>query len=161
MPQRYLKDLDDRLRPLEGACDTQVEQERQQWRECVEDCAGDWEWAYLQVLVRLAREYRRERPVSESFCQRVEAAGVLLAKAIPRMEKQGLLQYRKQGLYGLLAATHLAQAKSPHTRPVKRLRLIEAARSPMPATRSSWSRRASTSVWLSSTCSPPWETPES
>jgi tetratricopeptide (TPR) repeat protein len=128
-PQDCLGDLDRRLTELEtSGIDAQpVKNTRQRWRECVEDCAADWEWAYLQVLARLASEYRKERPASSDYCEQVKKAKDCLSKAIPRMERQGFLQYRTQGLYGDLAAAHLAHAKAPVTKPAERLGLIQRA----------------------------------
>jgi tetratricopeptide (TPR) repeat protein len=96
-------------------------------QECFADCAEDWEWAHLQVLVRLAGECLREKPVSATFCEQATRAGNSLEAAIPRMEKKGFLQYRAQGLYGVLAASYLARVKDPVTQPEKRLMLIERA----------------------------------
>ena len=132
VPQDCLKILGGLLAvtpaPESGAGEAErLESARACWRDCVEDCADDWEWAYLQVLVRLARECLRERPVSAKYCEQATRAGKSLAKAIPRMEKKGFLQYRTQGLYGVLAATHLAGARNPDTLPEQRLYLIERA----------------------------------
>ncbi len=129
MPQDCLRDLDGLLAGLEASGnDTQrIKDARQRWRDCVEDCAADWEWAYLQVLGRLASEHRKERPASPDFCTQVKKAEECLSRAIPRMERQGFLQYRTQGLYGDLAAAHLAHAKASDTEPADRLDLIQRA----------------------------------
>ena len=129
MPQDCLRALDGLLAGLKTAgIDAQrVEDARQRWRDCVEDCAADWEWAYLQVLGRLASEHRKERPASPDFCAQVRKAEECLSQAIPRMERQGFLQYRTQGLYGDLAAAHLAHAKASNTEPADRLDLIQRA----------------------------------
>lgn len=125
-PLGHLRFIGDLLEQLEaGKADRRrVQDARKRWGEYVEDCAGDWEWAYLQILVRLAGECRQEKPVSTDFCKQVKRAGELLAEAIPIMEKRGFLQYRKQGLYGILAATCLGRARS---QPAERLELIERA----------------------------------
>ncbi|HEX6862924.1 MAG TPA: hypothetical protein VF414_08925, partial [Thermoanaerobaculia bacterium] len=74
-----------------------------------EDCAGDWEWAYLQVLIRLALLLLEEEPGRPEILK--QAAG-LLEEAIERLEDKELLQARRQGLYGTLAGTYcrLSQA---------------------------------------------------
>ncbi len=128
-PQGCLGGLDRLLTEMEtaGIITQQIKDARQRWRDCVEDCAADWEWAYLQVLGRLASEHRKERPASPNFCAQVKKAEKCLAQAIPRMERQGFLQYRTQGLYGDLAAAHLAHAKAADTEPADRLDLIQRA----------------------------------
>ena len=110
-----------------GAEAEKLKDARTSWSDFVEDCFGDWEWAYLQVLVRLAQECLREKPVSAKFCALAAQAGESLAAAIPSLEKRGLFQYRTQGLYGVLAATYLVRAKDSATPPENRLELIERA----------------------------------
>ncbi len=113
--------------PMAAASATEAEELKDAWSDFVEDCFGDWEWAYLQALVRLAKECLREKPVSANFCEQAARAGESLAAAIPSLEKRGLSQYRTQGLYGVLAATYLVRAKDLATPPDRRLGLIERA----------------------------------
>jgi len=125
-----LKALGDCLEPplVPGSSAAQkLDNIRSCWREFVEDCSDDWEWAYLQVLVRLAKECLREKPVSVKFCAQAARAGKSLEAAIPSLEKRGLFQYRTQGLYGVLAATYLGRAKDAATPPEQRLELIQRA----------------------------------
>jgi tetratricopeptide (TPR) repeat protein len=80
---------------------------RKRWHRCVEDLAGDHEWAYLQVRVRQARECLQERA-----CQHAQTAKDALSIAIPRLEKRHSIQPAADGLYGLLAVACLALAKA-------------------------------------------------
>ncbi|HYO15417.1 MAG TPA: hypothetical protein VE685_19660 [Thermoanaerobaculia bacterium] len=100
-----------------------IEEAKELWQECFDGCVADWEWAYLQVLVRLARQCLTEKPSGPDCCALFEKAAACLEKAIPKLEKNGLLQARFQGLYGLLAETCLSRARVPNSGPKERLEL--------------------------------------
>jgi len=107
-----------------GASDAEA---RSRWGHCVDDLAADYEWAYLQVLVRLARECLQEKVFSPSCCRHAQTAKAALAIAIPRLEKQGSNQPSVQGLYGLLAAACLTLGKLGDLLREERQQQIESA----------------------------------
>jgi tetratricopeptide (TPR) repeat protein len=104
-----------------------VDAARVRWQDCLSDCADDWEWAWLQVLVLLARECLRDKPSHPDSCQHARTAKAALEQAIPRLESKGFDQSRAQGLYGILAATCLALGKANDTPQEERLPQIESA----------------------------------
>lgn len=86
----------------DGACCAET-----RWLESLSACEADWEWAYAQVLVKLAEECLEEGLSRPKCC---EQAMKCIEEAIKRLEKRGFHQAREQGLYGLLAKAHLLQA---------------------------------------------------
>jgi len=105
----------------------QIKQARGRWQQALDDCAGDWEWAWLQVLIRLARECLQDQPHHPQCCAHLRTAKEALEEAIKWLERQGSSQHLAQGLYGLLAATCLMLGKARDTPPDQRLRQLESA----------------------------------
>ena len=100
---------------------------RTRLRWCLEELAGDHEWAHLQVLVRLARECLREKAFSPACRHHAQMAKEALSKAIPRLEKQLSNQPSAEGLYGLLAAACLVLGKPDDLPRKQRQKQIERA----------------------------------
>ena len=112
---------------IDAAAKERVKKARARWQECLDDCASDWEWAWVQVLVRLARECLRDQPFHPQCCVHAKTAKEALEKAIEKLERNGFNQYRAQGLYGILAATCLMVGRARDTEPEKRLQEIKSA----------------------------------
>lgn len=72
-------------------------------RERLEDCLADWDWAYVQVRVEMARLYAEEAPPGTGGRAPLARAYTCLADALARLERDGFRQPRTQGLYGLMA----------------------------------------------------------
>ena len=111
---------------LENATDQDI----QTWQDCFDDCVVDWEWAYLQVLVALALRYLQQledRPNKPERAHWAERADTLLLEAIDKLEKNGFLQARIQGLYGLLARACLARATMSKSKSKASLDLLRRA----------------------------------
>jgi len=99
------------------ASQARIEAARKRWEERFEECLDDWRWAYLQVLVRLARECLKEEPISPRCCVLAGEAEASLATAIQALEKRSFSQPRAQGLYGLLSQAVLHHATVPEEHP--------------------------------------------
>jgi tetratricopeptide (TPR) repeat protein len=100
---------------------------RAHWQECLSDCADDWEWAWLQVLLLHARECLRVKPSHPLRCQYARTAKAALEKAIPRLESKAFIQTQAQGLYGGLAAACLILGRAKETPQEERLLHVESA----------------------------------
>ena len=94
------------------------------WLENISACEADWEWAYAQVLVKLARECLEEGLSQPKCCERAVLAMECVEEAIKRLERRSFLQVREQGLYGLLAKAHLLQAMGPFEESQKKTSLL-------------------------------------
>jgi tetratricopeptide (TPR) repeat protein len=97
-----------------------VKAARERYEQYWKDFADDWEWARVQVLVRLARECLRNHPFHVSSFQHAQAAKEALGQAIKWLESNGFNQSRAQGLHGMLAVAHLLVVKCPETCPKQR-----------------------------------------
>src|SRR5262249_2836052 len=111
----------------DAAATKRVEGMRRRWRQAMSDCAADWEWARLQVLLRLAQECLRDEPHHPGCCEHAKTAKEILGEAIESLEKRGASQHVTQGLYGVLAATCLKLGKAREPPPDGRLRQLESA----------------------------------
>lgn len=129
LPLEILWELWSRLAHLEAASadPLRLQAARNRWQECFDDLLADWQWAYLQILIRLARECLAEKPSSPRCCAKAIQAGSSLGEAIRDLESRGFLQPRAQGLYGLLAQAALLRAKAAATPPKDRPKQIEVA----------------------------------
>jgi len=90
--------------------------ENRLWRDCFDDCVVDWEWAYLQVLVKLSLQYLQsleDQPANSQRREWATNAEGLLDEAIEKLEGGDFLQVRTQGLHGLLAKACLLRATAP------------------------------------------------
>jgi tetratricopeptide (TPR) repeat protein len=122
-----LRALSDRLDALKVDAPGEEAEARKHWQECLSDCADDWEWAWLQVLLLLAQECLRDKPSHRQRCDRARTAKAALEKAIPRLERRGFNQSRAQGLYGSLAAACLILIRDEKTAQEERRELVESA----------------------------------
>jgi len=111
----------------DAASKAQLTLARRRWQQALDDCAGDWEWAWLQVLIRLARECLRDGPYHPRCCEHAKTAKDVLEEAIESLERKGSSQHLAQGLYGLLAGTCLLLGKARQTAPDRRLGHLERA----------------------------------
>jgi len=122
-----LRALSDRLDALKAEAPGEEAKARARWRECLSDCADDWEWAWLQVLWLLAQECLRAKPSHSQPCKHARKAKEALEKAIPRLESKGFNQSRAQGLYGSLATACLILVRDERTPRKERQALVESA----------------------------------
>jgi tetratricopeptide (TPR) repeat protein len=104
-----------------------IQEARKRWQGFIDGCAADWEWAWIQVQVRMARECMQDKPFHPQCHRRAETAKAALAEAIPRLERMGCNQAQAQGLYGSLAASCLLLDKSREVPPETRLSEIKRA----------------------------------
>lgn len=126
-PVAALLALNDDLSLLERNGAAGASDARNRWKELVQELIGDWEWAYLQVLVRLARACLARNRLDPRLSACSQEAEQCLTEAIEKLERRGLFQPRTQGLYGLLAESILLRSKAEELPPEKRLELIQAA----------------------------------